>query len=91
MGRPPNPCLPASYRHLAAVLPRLPSVRLVVIGERTLRCDCGFEVSSRDESDFLQRAQQHAASAHHMQLTEEQLLMAAFRSELAREGELPSE
>jgi predicted small metal-binding protein len=61
------------------------------MAERTLRCDCGFEVSSRDESDFVRQVQEHAASAHHMQLTAEHVLMAAFRSELAREGEFPPE
>ena len=67
----------------------MPSVRRVVTGERTLRCDCGFEVSSRDESDFVRQVQQHAASAHHMQLTAEHVLITAFRSELARDGGLP--
>lgn len=39
---------------------------------KSLRCPCGFEVRSRDESEIVRMAQLHAKSIHDQDLTAEQ-------------------
>ena len=49
--------------------------------QKVLRCDCGFEVRAREDNTLVQRVREHALSAHGMQLSVEQALELAARSE----------
>lgn len=39
---------------------------------KSLRCPCGFEVRSRDESEIVRMAQDHARNIHGQEITAEQ-------------------
>jgi predicted small metal-binding protein len=42
--------------------------------QRIVRCNCGAEIRSDNERDLIEQVQQHAKSAHDLDLTEEQVL-----------------
>jgi hypothetical protein len=50
--------------------------------QKLLHCDCGFEVRAQDEAELLAHVQEHAWQAHGMALSEEQVLLLAFRAQL---------
>jgi predicted small metal-binding protein len=40
---------------------------------KIVRCTCGVELRSADEADLIARVQRHAADAHDLALTDEQV------------------
>ena len=44
---------------------------------KEITCDCGWSVRSDTEEDLVDKAQEHAREAHHMEATWEQLLSMA--------------
>jgi predicted small metal-binding protein len=42
--------------------------------QRIVRCNCGAEIRSDNERDLIEQVQQHAKSAHDLDLTAEQVL-----------------
>jgi Protein of unknown function (DUF1059) len=48
-----------------------------------LSCECGYAVRASDEATLVLEAQRHAREAHRIDLTTEQVLLAAFDEELA--------
>jgi hypothetical protein len=41
--------------------------------DRVVRCACGLELRDRDEATLIARVQAHAAEAHGLDLSEEQV------------------
>jgi predicted small metal-binding protein len=44
----------------------------IVVG-KVVRCSCGVEMRSRDESELIRRVQEHAREVHDAVLSEEQV------------------
>ena len=40
---------------------------------KVVRCSCGAELRSTDENELIARVKEHAASAHNLTLTDEQI------------------
>ncbi len=49
--------------------------------KNVLRCDCGFEVRADDDDDLVALAQAHARDVHDMELSADQVLRLAARTE----------
>lgn len=45
--------------------------------DKVIECPCGYRISAAVEKDLVSKAQDHAKSAHDMQLTEEEALAMA--------------
>jgi predicted small metal-binding protein len=56
--------------------------------EKVLRCECGFEIRARNDEVLVKRAQEHARNVHGMELSAEQVLQLAVRTQarVARDG-----
>ena len=44
---------------------------------KEIKCDCGWSVRSETDDDLVDKAQEHAREAHHMEASREQLLSMA--------------
>jgi predicted small metal-binding protein len=51
--------------------------------DKVLRCDCGYEVRTETDDEFVAAIRRHALDAHGIEFTREDALHVAFRAELA--------
>lgn len=50
--------------------------------DKGLRCDCGYEVTARDEATQVEEIRLHAREAHGIAFSVEDALLVVLRSEL---------
>jgi predicted small metal-binding protein len=50
--------------------------------DKSLRCDCGYEVTGSDEAALLEDIRRHAQDAHGTAFSVEDALLVVFRSQL---------
>jgi predicted small metal-binding protein len=53
-----------------------------MFADKTVRCDCGYEVRARDEDDLVDEIRRHAWEAHEIDFSLELALEVARRAEL---------
>jgi Protein of unknown function (DUF1059) len=54
----------------------------VIVVDKVLTCDCGFEARAANEEALVEEVRRHAAEAHGMVLSPDDALLLAFRAEL---------
>ena len=57
-------------------------MRRVMPDDKTLRCDCGHEVTATDEAELVEEIRWHAQHAHGIQFSVEDALLVVLRSQL---------
>jgi predicted small metal-binding protein len=49
---------------------------------KTVRCDCGYEVTAADEDELVAGVRDHARDDHSIEFSHEEALLVVLRSEL---------
>src|SRR5262245_40478318 len=75
----------AAFQELSVCFSTLAIVRAVNTGNKSVRCECGYDAQAVDRDELLAELREHARREHRIDLTQEDAVLVLLRAELAEE------